>query len=900
MNQDDLTRLRQEADVASRVRPPVVADVLGLVDKLQAAGEFGIARELLGKVRPALPATVPDADRVRLAQAHALCTYKDNYLHTGDRYAGALVILESIGLRDEACRDKETLGQAGSIYKRLWEATGQLDHLFSALDFYRLAWHRDPEHDLGWGGVMAAYVLDLLAFREFCSATQAGRPLDRAAGLRAEARALRQTLREQLPGRLAAAGQAGSYWGLATLAEVAFGLGDYASAGDLLAQARTVSASPWMVQSTTRQLASIARLHRLPAPTGTPGEALHPAWSAIARVLGRQTQAVSENWRGKVGLALSGGGFRAALFHLGVLARLAECDVLRSVETLSTVSGGSIVGAHYYLELRHLLQTKPDEAISRDDYIALVKRVATATLAGVAKNVRVQALANPVANLKMVFSSGYSRSKLVGELYAKYFYNLIDDDLRSQAPGQMRQLRQLCISPAASPSGDAGLAAGEDFKPASGNWLRRAKVPNLMLNTTSLNTGHNWHFTARWMGEPPGLTGDEIDVGERYRRVYYDDPGLAPELQAFPLAHAVAASSCVPALFEPLPIENLYPDRTVRLVDGGVHDNQGMGALYNDDCDFIFCSDASGQLDSQPAPPNGSLGTFFRSDAILQDRVREAQYAEARTQADNGALHGLFFIHLKQDLASAPIAPKGCTDPASDPSPSGCTPYGVDREIQRLLAQVRTDLDSFTEVEAYALMASGYLLTRHQLCTLDANYQRSGQPGRWGGYDIDAPMASGANGTPTWDFAPLIELMQLPAGQGGERRADLARQCKTGAAMFGRVWLLIDWLRYCGYGAGGLVAAGLLYWLGTHWGQTYTLPFDLSVSSLSVALVAAVAGLVVSPALKWLDPAGASRSAALGVVVALVGALASVLHLSFFEPLLRQRGSLERLLKLPK
>ena len=29
---------------------------------------------------------------------------------------------------------------------------------------------------------------------------------------------------------------------------------------------------------------------------------------------------------GKVGLALSGGGFRASLFHLGVLARLAELD----------------------------------------------------------------------------------------------------------------------------------------------------------------------------------------------------------------------------------------------------------------------------------------------------------------------------------------------------------------------------------------------------------------------------------------------------------------------------------------------------------------------------------------------------------------------------------------------
>jgi len=58
---------------------------------------------------------------------------------------------------------------------------------------------------------------------------------------------------------------------------------------------------------------------------------------------------------GKVGLALPGGEFRASFFHIGVLARLAELDFLRHVEVLSCVSGGSIVGAQYYLELRNLL-----------------------------------------------------------------------------------------------------------------------------------------------------------------------------------------------------------------------------------------------------------------------------------------------------------------------------------------------------------------------------------------------------------------------------------------------------------------------------------------------------------------------------------------------------------------
>ena len=59
----------------------------------------------------------------------------------------------------------------------------------------------------------------------------------------------------------------------------------------------------------------------------------------------------------RLGLALSGGGHRAAFFHVGVLARLSELGLLRPVRVLSTVSGGSIVGALYYLLVKNLLAT---------------------------------------------------------------------------------------------------------------------------------------------------------------------------------------------------------------------------------------------------------------------------------------------------------------------------------------------------------------------------------------------------------------------------------------------------------------------------------------------------------------------------------------------------------------
>jgi NTE family protein len=44
-----------------------------------------------------------------------------------------------------------------------------------------------------------------------------------------------------------------------------------------------------------------------------------------------------------IGLALSGGGFRAMLFHLGAIVRLNELRLLRELDEISAVSGGAIV-----------------------------------------------------------------------------------------------------------------------------------------------------------------------------------------------------------------------------------------------------------------------------------------------------------------------------------------------------------------------------------------------------------------------------------------------------------------------------------------------------------------------------------------------------------------------------
>jgi len=89
----------------------------------------------------------------------------------------------------------------------------------------------------------------------------------------------------------------------------------------------------------------------------------------------------------KLGLALSGGGFRASFFHIGVLAQMAELGLLRHVEVISTVSGGSIIGALYYLHVKKLLDNSNNKTIENKTYVKIVQKIEEDRDFGIAVNV---------------------------------------------------------------------------------------------------------------------------------------------------------------------------------------------------------------------------------------------------------------------------------------------------------------------------------------------------------------------------------------------------------------------------------------------------------------------------------------------------------------------------------
>ena len=414
----------------------------------------------------------------------------------------------------------------------------------------------------------------------------------------------------------------------------------------------------------------------------------------------KNSEAAAKKTGVKLGLALSGGGFRASFFHIGVLAQMAQLGLLRRVEVISTVSGGSIIGALYYLHVKRLLESKSDGEITDRDYQRLIEKIEEDFLRGVQQNLRMRTFLNPLKTIRMALAN-YSRSDRIGELYDDYFYRPVIDSGRS-GPIEMRELK---IQP---------KGAEAEFNPQNSNSGRSAKVPILLLNATCLNTGHNWRFEAVRMGEPPrsSRTAEEIDKNMRLRRPPSYD-AIIPKQQNIELGLAVAASASVPGLFTPLAISDLYPDHIrVQLVDGGVHDNQGIQGLIDLACSHFIVSDASGQMHDEESPSTQPFSILGRTNSVLMDRVREEEMFRLYQKEKPVA-----FMHLLKGLpgrAVSWIGPDGRpAEPIKkerqpDPPPES---FGVASEVQELLSNIRTDLDSFTDVEAYSLMLDGYRMS---------------------------------------------------------------------------------------------------------------------------------------------------------------------------------------------
>lgn len=299
----------------------------------------------------------------------------------------------------------------------------------------------------------------------------------------------------------------------------------------------------------------------------------------------------------KLGLSLSGGGYRAAAFHLGTLIQLHKMRLLEEVDVISTISGGSITGAYYCLH-------KDNFPVFAESLYAKLKN----------NNVIRKVLLSP-----SFFQLAAFTLLLLGPAFYFLFtpYAWLFPVLLSVFLFLLIRF-QFTIFPVSKEV----EKAYDDFFYEKRTLGSLPAHPTLVIGSTNLQTARPFTFSKYWMQ----------DSSYQYR-----DNSIQFESKDFPLSRAVMASSCVPFAFTPVTIgKKYYWDKEEygrvhpQLVDGGVYDNQGIHKIMvrgQYACDTVITSDA--------ASGGTGGGTFRNTIALLiatvdvfMSRIKKAQMVQ--------------------------------------------------------------------------------------------------------------------------------------------------------------------------------------------------------------------------------------------------------------------------------
>ena len=122
-------------------------------------------------------------------------------------------------------------------------------------------------------------------------------------------------------------------------------------------------------------------------------------------------------------------------------------------------------------------------------------------------------------------------------------------------------------------------------------------------------------------------------------------------------------------------------------------------------------------------PDTGTFPVFMRTTDVLMGRVREEMIASVM----NDPARTVCLMHLKDGLDVYQKPPRDTTCPTqSDPE--------AKKDVPGKLSRIRTDLDSFTDVEASCLMARGYTLAETHVDDMNKNWLSetgTSEQGKW-------------------------------------------------------------------------------------------------------------------------------------------------------------------------
>jgi hypothetical protein len=265
---------------------------------------------------------------------------------------------------------------------------------------------------------------------------------------------------------------------------------------------------------------------------------------------------------------------------------------------------------------------------------------------------------------------------------------------------------------------------------------------------------------------------------------------------------------------------------------------------------------------------------------IVQARIRAAQFQDLSARKRSSLLRGFMFVHLKGDLDVDPVDWVDCQDPfdaSDDARPISrrgpLTGYGIAKSIQQQLAAVRTDLDSFSDVEAYTLMTSGYRMTEQAFRARCVE-----------GFPEPPPE--------NWKFLEVEDGMRYP----GDPYRHVQKLLGVSGSKAFKIWMLLTPLKILAAVLGLLFAALVVYafinWRHVPLVQTITLG-AIGIAILMYLLTQVATMVFGKNVMMVIKLRSTLIRVAAGIGMALLGFLAARLHLHVFDTLFLKHGSLE-------
>jgi NTE family protein len=387
--------------------------------------------------------------------------------------------------------------------------------------------------------------------------------------------------------------------------------------------------------------------------------------------------------RPRLALALSGGGFRAALFHLGVLKRIAECGWLDRVDAMSGVSGGSILVAFSALRWEALIAAGggPEawETLVERPFIEIVT----------SKSV----MHSLTLRLPLAILTGRSRTDVMATVLDDGFF------------GNRR-----CFD--------------------------LPQHPLIVLNATNLISMRAWRFTREGQGDSrfgySAWTSAATHLGEAVAASAAFPPVFPPAM-----VNTTSLRFSGPVYGEPpLPIPASIP-----LTDGGVYENTGTEVLMKEtllpgniilpQAEFIIVSDggypSKRQFGLSSVPGLATYRLLKRCNEVAMEQVsalRRRTLIKEFSEKHNGLLVMLGSSEARLPTESREAFRIRIGEECRLPD-----------ELVARIHTIRTHLNRFAEAEATALMYHGYVLTDGILSslrpTLPVEYQVPAAPPRW-------------------------------------------------------------------------------------------------------------------------------------------------------------------------